>query len=339
MDRFRAHSLFQPTNFVAAIENRHDGEGPEHLFGAVLAIPHTQAARIVAVLGFDFVFVDTLHAATNAETLVAIIQTINFASEGKTCTLVRVSGPESDLVKTIQLMNHRGAAGIIFPQVDTATEASAAVAKVRYAYAGGNRSLSPLALLDGITNTAPPGWTAETIADRNIAVICQIESVLGVENAQSIAETPGVNALMLGAGDLRASLGLPLRNPPGQGEHPLFYEAVDKLVAASKKSGIPVMVPAFRTNPDTIDWLRNFKLILTSVDILNLVKAHRQDLAVMKQSLLGYENSPQNGQKNGQKNGHQNGHQNGCHNGLVDKTLCLPEHVEFCGNGGHDMPE
>jgi 2-keto-3-deoxy-L-rhamnonate aldolase RhmA len=71
-----------------------------------------------------------------------------------------------------------GAAGIVFPQIDTAADARAAVQKVKYAYGGGNRSISPVALLDGITNIAPPGWTSETIADRNIAVICQIESMV-----------------------------------------------------------------------------------------------------------------------------------------------------------------
>ena len=102
--------------------------------------------------------------------------------------------------------------------------------------------------------------------------------------------TPGVNAIMLGAGDLRASLGLSLQNPDGQGEHPLFYTAVAKLVAASKRYGIPLTVPALRTNPDTVDWLRDFKLIVTSVDVLNVVKAHRQDLALMKQALFGCQN-------------------------------------------------
>ena len=71
-----------------------------------------------------------------------------------------------------------GAAGIIFPQVDTVAQAEAAVQKVRYAYSGGERSLSPLALVHGITDVAPEGWTAETIADRNVAVICQIESAV-----------------------------------------------------------------------------------------------------------------------------------------------------------------
>lgn len=64
MDRFRALSLFQPSNLNGAIGASNDEgptERPPHLFGAMLGIPHTQMARIVAVLGFDFIFVDTLH--------------------------------------------------------------------------------------------------------------------------------------------------------------------------------------------------------------------------------------------------------------------------------------
>uniref|UniRef100_A0A0B7JT47 HpcH/HpaI aldolase/citrate lyase domain-containing protein n=1 Tax=Bionectria ochroleuca TaxID=29856 RepID=A0A0B7JT47_BIOOC len=270
MERFRASSLFQPANFVAAIESRHDAEldeRPEHLFGAYLTIPHTQVARIMAVLGFDFIFVDTLHVPTDPEKLVDIIQTINFAS----------------------------AAGIIFPQIETAAEARAAAKKVRYAYSGGDRSVSPVALLDGITNIAPPGWTAETVADRNIAVICQIESVLGIENAHAIAKTPGVNGLMIGSGDLRASLGLPCRNPPGHREHPSFYAASAKLVAAAKSCGIPLMAPAFRADPDDIAWLRDFKMLITSVDTLSIVKSHRQDLAAMRDKMIGCEHYHTNG--------------------------------------------
>lgn len=63
MDGFRAHSLFQPSDFAAAIGGRRDerDESPAHVFGAVLGIPHTQLARVIAILGFDFIFVDALH--------------------------------------------------------------------------------------------------------------------------------------------------------------------------------------------------------------------------------------------------------------------------------------
>lgn len=125
----------------------------------------------------------------------SLIQTINFASEGKTCAIVRVPSHNSDLLPyaldagkhyPAQQMydplnlNLQGAAGIVFPQVDTPEQAAAVVSKVRYAYGGGTRSVSPFSLLDGITNIAPHGWTSETIADRNVAVICQIESTVRV---------------------------------------------------------------------------------------------------------------------------------------------------------------
>jgi 2-keto-3-deoxy-L-rhamnonate aldolase RhmA len=69
-----------------------------------------------------------------------------------------------------------GAAGIIFPHIDTAEQAAEAVSKCRYATSGGDRSLSPCALVPGITDTAPPGSTHDLVADSHVAVICQIES-------------------------------------------------------------------------------------------------------------------------------------------------------------------
>ncbi|KAM0541945.1 hypothetical protein ACHAPJ_013007 [Fusarium lateritium] len=300
MDRYRALSLFQPSNLNGAI-GVGDGHGPteRHLFGAVLGIPHTQMARLVAVLGFDFIFVDCLHVPTNPETLVSLVQTINFASEGKTCAIVRVPSPESDL---LAYALDAGAAGIVFPQIDTPEQAAAAVNKVRHAYSGGTRSISPLSLLDGITNIAPDGWTSETIADRNVTVICQIESKLGVENVDAIARTPGVNSLMVGVGDLKATLGIPIRNPGGRVDESKFYEAVTKMIVTSKETGIPLMMPAFRMSHDDFDWIKNFKMILTSVDIFSVMKSHRNDLALMKEA-LGVSNEKINDMPNGKANG------------------------------------
>lgn len=64
MEQHRASSLFQPPNLNAAIGadgnyGEHD-EGPKQLFGAALMVSHREMARIVAPLGFDFIFIDTL---------------------------------------------------------------------------------------------------------------------------------------------------------------------------------------------------------------------------------------------------------------------------------------
>ncbi|KAF5536871.1 macrophomate synthase [Fusarium mexicanum] len=320
MDDYRAHSLFQPSNLNAAISAEgYEGSSkwPPHLFGAMLGIPHTQMARTVAVLGFDFIFVDTLHVATNPENLVSIIQTINFASEGKTCALVRIPSPESDL---LAYALDAGAAGIVFPQIDTPDQAALAVNKVRHAYSGGSRSVSPIALLDGITNIAPHGWTSETIADRNIAVICQIESTVAVDNLDVIARVPGVNALMLGVSDLKVTLGLPVRNPGGRVDESKFYEAVSKLIATSKETGIQLMIPAFRMRLEDVDWLKHFKLVMTSLDVLSVLKSHQKDLTEVKEA-LGVKKGASNGKSNGLNNGTTNGKTNGMTNGITKQAL------------------
>lgn len=89
---------------------------------------------------------------------------------------------------------------------------------------------------------------------------------------------------MLGAGDLRASLGLPARTPAGQKEDPKFLSAVSKLVASAKKHNLPLMAPVFRMDSDATEWARDFKMLLTSVDILSLVKGQREDLARMQKA-------------------------------------------------------
>ncbi|RYP67654.1 hypothetical protein DL771_007121 [Monosporascus sp. 5C6A] len=107
----------------------------------------------------------------------------------------------------------------------------------------------------GTTGLAPEGRTAETSADRNIAVICQIENTLAIGNLGAIANTSDVDELMLGAGDLRVTIGLPARTPPGMAEDPQFFAAVDKLITAGRKHDKAMMTMAFKTNAAGADWL------------------------------------------------------------------------------------
>ncbi|KAJ4005783.1 hypothetical protein NW752_011112 [Fusarium irregulare] len=320
MDRSRSLSLFQPSNLNGAIgaadyEGSH--ERPGNVFGAILGIPHPQMARVIAVLGFDFVFIDTQFTPTNPETLVSLIQTINFASEGKTVATARISSPDSDL---LAYALDAGAAGIAFPQIDSPEQAAHAVHKVRYTYGSGMRSISPIALLDGITNMALGGWTSETIADRNVSVICQIESTIGVENMNAIARTLGVNVLMVGVRDLKATLGIPGRNPGGKVNESKFQEAISKMIEISKETGVQLMIPAFKLKPDDMSWLKKFKMIITSVDVLSVVKSQRDDLVNMKKALGVDEVNCKPDGTNGRTNGKFNRTTNDMTNGTIDGT-------------------
>jgi 2-keto-3-deoxy-L-rhamnonate aldolase RhmA len=63
MEKFRALSLVQPHNLAKAIEQTLDltSDSPKHLYGSIMALPHTVTARSVAVLGFDYIMIDALH--------------------------------------------------------------------------------------------------------------------------------------------------------------------------------------------------------------------------------------------------------------------------------------
>lgn len=206
-------------------------------------------------------------------------------------------------LKVAHIYDRSGAAGIVFPHVDTPEEAAVAVAKCRYAYSGGERSLSSSALIAGLTNIAPPGSSHERVADENIAVICQIESAVSVPdslfgdlavidrdpqlsltNLKAIAATPDVNALMLGQSDLRVSLGLPSKPAP-QGDDRKFLAAVDHLIEVAKKHHKALMAIAFKASPKSNSWLFKFKLLLISADLYGIVEGHRQDLINMETAL------------------------------------------------------
>ncbi|KAJ5911068.1 HpcH/HpaI aldolase/citrate lyase family protein [Penicillium subrubescens] len=282
MERYRAASLFQPPSLVKALEDTMKlGPGHStHLMGTIVSIPHTISARTLAVLGYDFVMIDAQHTPIEAENLVRLIQTVSLSSQGRTVPICRVPSTQSHLL-TYAL--DAGAAGIIFPHIDTPEQAAEAVRKCRYAYSGGDRSLAPAVLVPGVTDIAPTGSSHAHVADDNLAVIIQIESPLALENADAIAAVPGVNALMLGAGDLRVAMRLPQQL--GVPEDPKLMEAIDRLVRVSRRHQKPLAVVTCKVANTTNEWLKDFQLLMLTSDYLSVVKGHKEDLAQMTKNI------------------------------------------------------
>jgi 4-hydroxy-2-oxoheptanedioate aldolase len=82
-----------------------------------------------------------------------------------------------------------------------------------------------------------PAQTLKQERDDAVFVIAMIENALGVENAQAIANVPGVNALMMGPMDLSFELGV-----PGQTNHSLVIDATLKAAKAAQSAGIHFVV-------------------------------------------------------------------------------------------------
>lgn len=120
----------------------------------------------------------------------------------------------------------KGAAGVLVPHVESAEQARAVVSHCRYV--GGDRgySSSPRAAGYGALGMKE----AIRLGDRNV-VLCQIESLQAVEQAQPIAAVPGVDGIFIGRADLALSMGL------DNAQHEQVIEATEHAVRAGIAAG------------------------------------------------------------------------------------------------------
>jgi 4-hydroxy-2-oxoheptanedioate aldolase len=69
-------------------------------------------------------------------------------------------------------------------------------------------------------------------------IIPQIETVEAVENIDEILSVKGIDCIFIGPSDLSGSLGL--IDQPDRLRHPKNLEAIDRVVKAARKAGVPV---------------------------------------------------------------------------------------------------
>jgi 4-hydroxy-2-oxoheptanedioate aldolase len=190
------------------------------VIGTFIGLGSCAAVEVVAWRGFEFVCIDTEHAALNAETVEQLIR----AAEGAGVpALVRVPGLGSDIGRALD----SGAVGVVVPHVETAEDARSAVRAVRYP-PDGERGVGP----GRATRFAQYlNRYVETANDR-LAVIVMVETVRGVENAAEIAAVDGVDVVFVGPGDLAASMAV----SAGSDEHRAVIERVMRTVDASGKA-------------------------------------------------------------------------------------------------------
>ncbi len=168
----------------------------DRLLGVLLRIPAEELVEMCAVAGFDFVLIDGEHGPAD---LVPLRQHLAVAAAYGVPTLVRVGTAEPALV--LRALD-AGAAGIVAPHIDTPAQARALVAAAHYpplghrGFAGYSRA-GRYGQVDPQTHQAR--MTAETL------VIGMIESPEGVTNRADILATPGLDGIMVGTADLRAS--------------------------------------------------------------------------------------------------------------------------------------
>jgi 2-keto-3-deoxy-L-rhamnonate aldolase RhmA len=116
-----------------------------------------------------------------------------------------------------------GAEGVIVPLIESAQAAAQAVRSSRYPPRGARSGGGVRPLQDF------PGYLAGADA---IATILMIETRAGLEQAEAIAATEGVDMIFIGTGDLALSIGAAASQP----EH---TEACAQIRRASEAAGVP----------------------------------------------------------------------------------------------------
>jgi 4-hydroxy-2-oxoheptanedioate aldolase len=192
-------------------------------------------AEVVAGAGFDWLCLDTEHSPGDVLTVMAQLQAL---SGYAVSPVVRPASNDPVLIKRFLDV---GAQSLLIPYVQSADEARAAVAAVRYPPKG----IRGVSALTRATKFGRVKGYAQG-ADAEIALLVQVETQPGLDAIEAIAAVDGVDGIFIGPGDLAASLGH-IGNPG----HPVVVGAVEvairRIVATGKPAGILTGDPVFAT--------------------------------------------------------------------------------------------
>ena len=234
-------------------------EGRQQI-GLWSTIPGPVVIEMIAGTGFDWITIDTEHSLTDIPDTFAMLQAM------AACPVAPVVRPQSQDPVLIKRLLDFGAQTLMIPYVQSAVEARALVAAMRYAprgfrgVAGGTRATRFGQVQDYIAK-----------AEAELCLIVQIETAEAVAAIEAIAAVDGVDGLFIGPADLAASLGHP-GNPAHPEVQATIQSAIKRSVAAGKPVGIMTLDQDFART--CIGWGSSFTAV--GVDLSLLSAAARQ---------------------------------------------------------------
>lgn len=238
------------------------------VLGSWITLAHPAVAEIMARAGFDWLAVDLEHSVITIREAEELIRVIGLCG---VAPLVRLSWNDHIQIKRVM---DAGAHGVIVPMVNSAAEAEAAVAAVRYPPRGSRGVGLARAQGYGAAFRDYLDWQAE-----HAVVIVQVEHIRAVENLQSILDVDGVDGFIVGPYDLSGSLGV-----PGQFDHPEFAAAMARIreVAGARGAvmGIHVIEPDPVALAERLD--EGYRFLAYSLDIRMLDRSCREGLSLLK---------------------------------------------------------
>ena len=229
-------------------------------------MPGSFGVELLAAARPDYVCVDCQHGLAD---LAALVPMLAAAEAGGATPLVRV--PRNDPADIGKVLD-AGARGVIVPLVNDASEAARAARACRYP-PDGSRSYGP------IRASVVLGTHDPVALGREVSCLVMIETRQGLENAEEIAATPGVDGIYVGPSDLAISLGLP---PNFDVVEPAHVEAVARIKDACKSGGIAAGIHAASAEVAEKHAGAGFDMVTAGTDATLLADAAQARLAAVR---------------------------------------------------------
>lgn len=176
--------------------------------------------------GFDWLLIDGEHSPIDLSDAISHLRAL-----AATPTIPIIRPAWNDHVMLKQYLDI-GAQTIMVPYVQNAEEAKDAVASTRYPPEG-RRGFAAM------HRASRFGATADYVhhADKTIFLIVQVETAAAINEIDSIAAVPGVDAVFFGPGDLSASMGM-LGHPNDPDVTRVIEDAASRVKTAGKAVGV-----------------------------------------------------------------------------------------------------
>jgi 2-dehydro-3-deoxyglucarate aldolase/4-hydroxy-2-oxoheptanedioate aldolase len=244
----------------------------ELVLGTIISeVRNPNVSYMLAQCGFEFFIIDNEHGSYNPETIANIIAGARGAGIS---VIVRI--PEITRENILKPLD-AGAAGLLVPMVNSAAGAEEVIRHAKYPTMG-NRG----AALRRPHNMYAKVNAADYLkqANENTFIAVQAETTQAIDNINEIASVDGVDCIFVGPFDLSVSLGI-----PGQINHPIEVEAIEKVVAACKMHNKIAGILMF--DQELLSkWIKHdFRFAVYSSDITLLADAASKAVKDLKESV------------------------------------------------------
>jgi 4-hydroxy-2-oxoheptanedioate aldolase len=231
------------------------------VFGTCIASTAPTWPAIALRAGLDFVFLDTEHIPLERMEIARMCQA--YRAMG-IAPIVRIPSP--DPFRACQMMD-AGAEGVVAPYLENTSQMKDLIGALKF------RPLKGELLNEVLDNPGKMASSLRQYLDKwNEGNVCiaNIESVVALDRLEELLAIEGLDAVFIGPHDLSISLGL-----PEQYDHPVFEEAVKKIIRVSKNNGLAVGIHFSESPERQIRWMK---------EGVNFI-IHSSDLAMFSQRL------------------------------------------------------